>query len=655
MALAQLSIDLTAKIASFEAELKRSTRVAEEQAGKMQAALGLVSQAMGALGAGLSVTAFASFIRTNADLADEMSKVARRAGVSTEAMSALAYAASLADVDNQELARGLRTLGNDAAAGGKKLRELGVDLVDSAGKTRTSDELFREVATRIAGIEDPARRAAAASELFGDKLGAQLIPLLEGGRTALEDAGKEAERFNKIISTESGAAAEVFNDNISRMQARLEGFAKTLANPVISGLNGLFAGFERSLQRNSVGLLAMDVNRLNADLKALEGRRGNPFINQEKLEENIRQTKEKLEQAKDAFRKADQELLNPPAPVAPPPFTPSAGALGVTDTSTRSAAAKISEGERYLQNLQRQLEATKDLTVEEALLRDISLGRLGTVSNTQRQALVDVARQIDAARTAQQVEKERWEIITARRQAVIDEAAAVDEANAKWESLLQSLVADTAVEKTNRLIESVKVLDEALILGKISAEQHAEALKKITETSKEVDKGGKELAMTFTSAFEDAVLGGQKLSQVLQGLLQDILRIVMRKMITEPLGNALAGSLNGVIPFGGGRASGGPVSAGRAYLVGEAGPELLYMGASGSVVPNSRLGGETSVVVNNYGNDKASARETQDSRGNRRIEVTIGELVAAEIRRNGSAPNNAMRQSFGARPALVGR
>lgn len=36
---------------------------------------------------------------------------------------------------------------------------------------------------------------------------------------------------------------------------------------------------------------------------------------------------------------------------------------------------------------------------------------------------------------------------------------------------------------------------------------------------------------------------------------------------------------------------GGPVSAGKAYLVGERGPELIVPGASGTVVPNSAMGG----------------------------------------------------------------
>jgi len=43
-----------------------------------------------------------------------------------------------------------------------------------------------------------------------------------------------------------------------------------------------------------------------------------------------------------------------------------------------------------------------------------------------------------------------------------------------------------------------------------------------------------------------------------------------------------------------GRASGGPVDAGRTYLVGERGPELLYMGTTpGNVTSNDKLGGTT--------------------------------------------------------------
>jgi hypothetical protein len=67
------------------------------------------------------------------------------------------------------------------------------------------------------------------------------------------------------------------------------------------------------------------------------------------------------------------------------------------------------------------------------------------------------------------------------------------------------------------------------------------------------------------------------------------------------------------------------------------------------------MGSNVSVVINNNSSAQASANETIDSRGNRKIEVTIGDMVASEIRRNGSGANQAIRNTFNARPTLVGR
>ena len=44
------------------------------------------------------------------------------------------------------------------------------------------------------------------------------------------------------------------------------------------------------------------------------------------------------------------------------------------------------------------------------------------------------------------------------------------------------------------------------------------------------------------------------------------------------------------------KAMGGPVSGGTPYLVGERGPELFVPGGSGSIVPNSSMGGNTIVI-----------------------------------------------------------
>jgi len=95
-------------------------------------------------------------------------------------------------------------------------------------------------------------------------------------------------------------------------------------------------------------------------------------------------------------------------------------------------------------------------------------------------------------------------------------------------------------------------------------------------------------------------------------------------------------------------------------LMGEAGPEAimpLHRGTDGSLGVRSGNGGggNVDVVVNNYGSEKAKTKETVDSRGNRRIEVIIGDIVAGELNRSGSNTQQAMTASYGSSPLVARR
>ena len=92
-------------------------------------------------------------------------------------------------------------------------------------------------------------------------------------------------------------------------------------------------------------------------------------------------------------------------------------------------------------------------------------------------------------------------------------------------------------------------------------------------------------------------------------------------------------------------------------MMGEAGPEAIMplkrdgqgnLGVSGG-------GSNVEVVVNNYSTAQATTQETTDSRGNRKIEVTIGDMAAGEISRSGSASQKAVGGTFGLRPQLIRR
>ncbi len=75
-----------------------------------------------------------------------------------------------------------------------------------------------------------------------------------------------------------------------------------------------------------------------------------------------------------------------------------------------------------------------------------------------------------------------------------------------------------------------------------------------------------------------------------RSILRDIMRMQIRQAITIPLAQAIGLSAQP-------RAMGGPVTAGRPYLVGERGPELMIPGRSGTIVPNHAMDGGA-VTVN---------------------------------------------------------
>lgn len=80
----------------------------------------------------------------------------------------------------------------------------------------------------------------------------------------------------------------------------------------------------------------------------------------------------------------------------------------------------------------------------------------------------------------------------------------------------------------------------------------------------------------------------------------------------NPLVEGISGIISGV--FGGGRASGGPVTAGTTYLVGEKGPELFKPSSSGSIIPNNAMSSGTTInlTVNGAIDPEGTARTIVD-------------------------------------------
>jgi phage-related minor tail protein len=113
---------------------------------------------------------------------------------------------------------------------------------------------------------------------------------------------------------------------------------------------------------------------------------------------------------------------------------------------------------------------------------------------------------------------------------------------------------------------------------------------------------------------EDALVNFAKTGKLnFRSLVADIAETILRSQIQQLIARAFTGGstggggggiLNTILgAITGSRAAGGPVSAGRAYRVGESGPETFVPTGSGSIIPGA---GSTVVTYNINAVDAAS-------------------------------------------------
>jgi hypothetical protein len=307
----KLAVQITADTTGLDSGLKS----AEKAAADFNARIGSLASNLATI-APLAIAAGAAFAynmaRALADSADKLDELSQRIGISVEDLTRLQWAAKMSGASNETLTASLQKLSlnmanskdpaNEAATA---FKALGIDVLNTDGTMRSQLEIMNEVADAFAGFKDGANKTAIAVQLFG-RSGAELIPMLNGGSEAIKALALESDKLGNTLSTSTAKAAAEFNDHLDRMAARASSAAKAIATPLLQNLNLLFAALDRGADRASLAGLASDVVRLNNDLKALQARTSNPFINQETLAKNIAETQAKLEAAKTAFREADK-------------------------------------------------------------------------------------------------------------------------------------------------------------------------------------------------------------------------------------------------------------------------------------------------------------------------------------------------------------
>lgn len=139
------------------------------------------------------------------------------------------------------------------------------------------------------------------------------------------------------------------------------------------------------------------------------------------------------------------------------------------------------------------------------------------------------------------------------------------------------------------------------------------ALTKMSDAMKSFDDQVTDTAALSLKAlgktFEQIIMGAKSVGQAFKDLGRQIYAALVNMFVTQAIINPLTKPFEALFTPGGAssagsgakmpmpRAGGGPVMAGRSYLVGENGPEMLTMGANGSITPNNAMGGGQTINI----------------------------------------------------------
>ncbi len=193
-----------------------------------------------------AVGAIQDLVLGTAASADQFAKMAKATGASVEWLSGMKHAAELSGTSMEAVSASVNKLAkglSDAKAGtgeaASALKALGVSAVESDGSLRNVQDVYLDVATALAGMDNQTQRAAAAQRLFGESAG-QLVPLLAEGADGINRMVAEARELGLTFDEESAGAAERFNDSLLRLKAGLAGAFQEAVTPIFSELAGLF-------------------------------------------------------------------------------------------------------------------------------------------------------------------------------------------------------------------------------------------------------------------------------------------------------------------------------------------------------------------------------------------------------------------------------
>lgn len=521
MALASLTIDINARMASIEKDMGRVAHIAEQQAARMEAAFSKVGPAVAGIFAGLSIGAVATAFRGIVDQLDALNDAADATGSSIENISGLEDVAkrtggSLEDVTSILVKfNGVLKEADGKNGVSQALKAIGLD----ANELRKVDpaEALQKTAEALAGYADDGNKARLVQVLFGKSV-KEAAPFLKD----LAEQG----RLNVKVTAEQAAEAEKFNKQMFELQSNISSAARTVVADWLPAINRMFAVFQDK-----------DASTVASQIKEFEDAL--------KKEPYNAAYKARLDELRVAYAAISQEakgaagLLNAgggrgyvnPEQVKPRVLDFS----GSEPKDKKPSAPRVSEIEREIEALTRKVQTTKDLTESEKLLADIERGRYKGASVQDLGKAFDLAGQIDQVKELDDAWDQVFQTLDEQQKLASKNA---EEAARYFEASL------TPAEKLEQNLARINELYSQGAFGAVGSadaiEKQARAIKAAKNETDQLNDSARELADIFTRAAER----GDDLGKALE-------TIIKKKLLFDPMAKSLEMGFQSLFSFAG--------------------------------------------------------------------------------------------------------
>lgn len=554
-----LGLEAPEDVRKVHTELSKIHPELQKQPDGIKGILNSLSPLAGAFGIAFSATAIIGFGKEVLADADALVKMSDKTGEAIEPLQRLKYTAEQSGNSFEQITGAVTQMQNRLASGDGSaigaLKELGLTFDQLRGKS--PGEQFKLIAAEVARIPDPMERTRVAIDLFG-KTGAEVMPTILADFKALGDEAP-------VMSEKAVRAFDSIGDAASR--------GWTIAKNVVGESVGTAIDAYQRLGAAGTALVTGDFSRIPKILIDIE-------TELPKVEKPITQLAYSMKGLQISTKDYNE----------------------IAETLTRRTLADIEKKTTDFKKAQDALFG-RDL-IQRALEFKDQLGDIGNVTKLTEDKKKELKTAIDAALNAYKALGE--EAPPELRKIAVEAGKVVIsmEDMDKWAKQMAEKdlgpLAGLLYQLDKTLDPLPKQFDEATESG---ARFRAEVIEPLP---KEIDAAVEALAKLghATRPFGEfttqgvATPTGQTFGPGGLSFATDP-RVLGYLSAGYTIGEALAlaggGSTNILGPSR--RAEGGPVEAGRTYLVGERGAELFTPGASGFISPNG-AGGNVTININ---------------------------------------------------------